>query len=607
MKIISLHNGHDASVTAFEDGVILGHWELERVLNIKHFCGVDHGNEVADVLYDHVLPRLGWEVSDIDQVVFAGKSEWAKTEFTSFVPQYDNFNKDKPYATGAVELRDGSIVSCVAVLHHVNHIAYAYFTSPFTKAVGFSYDGVGDGTSSMAAICWDNKIRITDILSQDNYLQNNGIGLCYSYLGRLFPFLGNDLLATAGKAMGLSSYGVAYDGDIYDVCMEMITEWMPDPNKYKARLEELGIHLPNLNNPMSAQAHNLMATIQKCLEDYLCETIQYLFEQSEPFLGDTKDLVMAGGCALNVQANSRLYEEGVVDSLYVPPATSDCGVSIGAGLYVWHNVLDNPFVGMKWHSPYLGDTLYNAPPKWAPHITRDYTPCDVERDDFIKRMAVEYPELIAYPFRSEEEMVRTTAEVLRDGSIVAWAQGRCEIGPRALGNRSILCSTAPTQDDWQDVWYEGKGTFKETINEAIKHREFWRPFAPIGLEDDAFKYFDIDHEQPYMLEAPMAKDFHLNDEPDYKGDPRKLMWHDLAATIHVDGTGRIQTVSEENNQLMHDLLTKYKSLTGVGILLNTSLNDAGIPINNRLEDILNLLRDTQVDYAVVGNWIFRKK
>ena len=614
MRIISLHNGHDASITAFEEGKILGHWELERVLNIKHFCGVDNGNEIAGVLYDHVLPRLGWEVRDIDKVVFAGKSEWAKTEFAEYVPQYENDNMETPYAWGHVKLRGEHIRDACAVLHHVNHMAYAYYTSPFTRATLFSYDGIGDDTSTMAGYGEGNKLEVRYIFSKNAFgaLGNNGIGLCYSYLGRLFPFLGNDLLATAGKAMGLSSYGKPYSGDehctksayhpkVYDICWDMITEWMPNPGKYKAALEE-ELGPVDWNDPMDYEVQNVMATIQACLEDYLCDTVMNLCLEFK-----CRDVAMAGGCALNVQANSELYHRRVVDNLYVPPATSDCGVSIGAGLYVWHNYLDGPFNGVEWHNPYLGDEVYGKPPRWEASLTRNYRDEDKVRDDYIKEMREKYPELVVQPMANKLAAIKFAATQLADKKIIAWAQGKAEIGPRALGNRSILCHPGPLQEyagdnRWMLDWRMGGGSMKKVINEAVKHREYWRPFAPLALWPDCQEYFEIDHEQPYMLEAPLAKDWDMSD---FDSHARK--WWDIAAVVHVDGTTRVQTVHYGTNHMMTDLLIEFKALTGLPVLLNTSLNDAGIPINNTMEDILNLVRDTEVDFAIVDNWVFRKR
>ena len=596
MKIISLHNGHDASITAIEDGEILGHWELERVLNIKHFCGVDHSNEIGHTLYDHVLPRLNWAISDIDAVVFAGKTEWKKTEFAGMVPQYDEFDRQKPYAVGSVELRDSITRPAYSVVHHVNHMAYAYYTSPFIEATLFSYDGIGDGTSTMGGYGDGNELYVTDIASaKDSLIANNGIGLTYSYLGRMFPFLGNDLLATAGKAMGLSSYGTPYEQGqtVYQLCNKMIREWMPDPSRYKNDIQrEIGMSL-DFGNPMNKECQNVMATIQQCMEDYVRWTVSMLCTSNNCY-----NVAMAGGCALNVQVNSALIETGVVNSLYVPPATSDCGVSIGAALYVYYNIADNEFGGIDWHNPYLGDEVYS--------------PVDLEGNptDVADWMDKHYPELAYCWNMSEEEQVRDAAAYLADRKIIAWAQGRAEIGPRALGNRSILCHPGPLQDEpgdmkWLEEWKMGGGSMKLTINEAVKHREFWRPFAPIALWPDCREYFDIDHEQPYMLEAPMVKDWNGGKRALEDGTP--LLWHEIPAVVHVDGTARVQTVTDVTNPTMHKLLSKFNDITGLPVLLNTSLNDAGIPINNRIEDILDLVKNTDVDVAFVGNWFFYKK
>jgi len=607
-KIIGLHNGHDASITAIEDGEILGHWELERVLEIKHFCGVDKGNEIADVLYDHVLPRLNWQVNDIDWVAFAGKTEWKKTEFAEYVPQYNNFYKKQPFEFGNVVLRGNYKVNCYSVVHHINHMAYAYFTSPFNKegCILFSYDGIGDGTSTVAGWAKDNKVRVEAIYSKDLPERNNGIGLCYSYLGRLFPFLGNDLLATAGKAMGLSSYGTAYiDGPIFDICDKMIREWMPDPSKYKDKLQSLIGTTLDFGNPMNKECQNVMATIQYALESYVRGEILYwrTFLHLENNNINEGNLAMAGGCALNVQANTALLDTGTVDKLYVPPATSDCGVSIGAALYVYYHILENEFGGIDWHDPYLGDTLYNAPPKvYSASI----------EDSFEEELNKKYP-TIRYDSFAEgdwDSLTKRVAAYLDDGQIIAWAQGRAEIGPRALGNRSILCSAAPHRKysgdmSWLKEWEkDGSRTFKKTVNEKVKNREFWRPFAPIALLEDAKEQFVINDEQPYMLEAPLVRGWLGDIDMGLKLSSAPPLWWSIPAVVHVDGTARVQTVTEITNPLMHLLLSEYKKLGNPGVLLNTSLNDRGVPINNSFDQIIKLLLNSDIDYAVIGTWIF---
>jgi len=564
MKIISLHNGHDASITALQDGEIIGHWELERVLNIKHFCGVDFANEISEVLYSHVLPRIGWLPKDINLIVFAGCSEWRKTEFKNSVPQYnpDALDLAKPYAEGTYTFRDGiTTIRAISIAHHVNHMAYAYYTSPFTSSLVFSYDGIGDKTSTMAGYAWRNHLDVQYMYSRKTPpgTTNNGIGLAYSYLMRIFPFLGTDLLATAGKAMGLSSYGKPRD-EWRKAVSNMLREWMPRPERL---ITELSLNPSDLKDPMNKVAQDLMATIQDELELYLCETIRALREDIKEANFNDENLCIAGGCALNVQANTRLLTEKVVDKLYIPPACSDSGISIGAALYVWHKILDNDFNGMAWHDPYKGDLLYNHPDLL---------------ENFDKWMQSKYPTIKYQKIKSEPLLVMRAAVNLYNNKIIAWAQGRCEIGPRALGNRSILAN--PCSIDSKDI-----------VNAKVKHREFWRPFAPIVIAQEAHDWFDIDHDQPYMLESPMAHKEYADRIP---------------AVVHVDGTGRVQTVSKQTNELLWNLLKDFKMVKGVGVLLNTSLNDRGKPIANDLRDILNLLRDTDLDVAYVGLWEFKK-
>lgn len=361
MKIISLHNGHDASISAFEDDQILWHWEMERVLNKKHWCGVDESNELADVLYNHCLPRLHWKPEDIDVLVFAGHSEWARTEFAQFVPKYDPRNLQIPWSFGQIKLRGSNrLIDCYSVVHHVNHAAYAYYTSPFTEAMVYTLDGIGDGTMSMAGYGVGNFLNINyDFVNKcPPGCTPNGIGLFYSYMGHIFPFLGtgnHSWLSAPGKIMGLSSYGQPRDIWREPIRREMLS-WMPSQQRMEQIPSQLGI---NTTDPMSKDTQDLAATVQDELELYILQTVDQLFclgdwpsrinydsvnYQQYPDIHKNRDkervLCMAGGCALNVQANSRLLNEKIVDKLYIPPAVSDCGISLGAALYVYWNILN---------------------------------------------------------------------------------------------------------------------------------------------------------------------------------------------------------------------------------------------------------------------------
>ncbi|NIQ80934.1 MAG: hypothetical protein GTN93_23135 [Anaerolineae bacterium] len=223
---------------------------------------------------------------------------------------------------------------------------------------------------------------------------------------------------------------------------------------------------------------------------------------------------------------------------------------MGACLFVHHNLLDNPFHGMPWNDPYLGMEMANISEA-------------VSRQDVV---------VTKMPF---EELVKKTARLLADGKIVGWLQGRCESGPRALGNRSLLA-------------HPGVPAMKDMINKKIKHREFWRPFAPACLEEEVANWIDIDHPQPYMLEAPLVK------------EKRRGV---IPAVTHVDGTARVQTVNEQQNARFYALIKAFHELTGIPMLLNTSFNDKGFPLCNDAHVAVELLKSTGMDYLVIEDYL----
>lgn len=612
-KLIALHNGHDASITAMEDGVVLFHWELERILNMKHFCGLDAKHYIFEVLETHCLPKLGWTMDNIEVFVLGGQGEWSGSPLDNVVPTvrnddttfdfplYDN-EYDMPYADFREEWR-GKERRFILVTHHVSHMAYAYYTSPHDEALVMAYDGIGDyNTTTTFGIGRDGKLEYIANLHKDNgeVFPNNSIGLTYSFLGFLFKFFYTPhLLSTAGKAMGLSSYGTPYpEGHpVWEACFELLTKY-PPTQKLDWFFHKVNAYIDQheLADPMNENVQNIMATIQEVAEVYVCKAVEAI--RSYHGIPDLRNLCMAGGCALNVQINTRLLEDGIVDNLYVPPATSDCGISYGAALYAWYHVMDNPWEPVVFHDPYKGDEVYYQLP----------APGEENHDEMYAQFLLDWPDLEAHYIPSEDTLVWLTANWLAEGKIIAWAQGRAEIGPRALGNRSILCHPGVAGKD-AEVTFEkchnggvvANGTMKDTINKKVKNREFWRPFAPIVLEEYARHIFEIEHPQPYMLESPKVKYWQ-----GYQQDGN-YWWKDIAAVVHVDGTCRVQTVNYQQNPLLYKLLDKFHRITRIPVILNTSLNDKGFPISNMLQSVLNLLRDSELDIAIVGNWVFSKR
>jgi carbamoyltransferase len=268
------------------------------------------------------------------------------------------------------------------------------------------------------------------------------------------------------------------------------------------------------------------------------------------------DLVLTGGCALNSSANGGLLSRSGFERLHVPSAPADDGNAVGAALLAW---IDDhpgarPAVGRRPLTPYLGSTMSTEP---------------------LKRMRPHEPRLV----HVGDDIVDRTARLLADGLLVGWAQGRAEFGPRALGNRSILADPRPAGA-------------RDTINAKVKYREAFRPFAPSILAERAADWFDDRQPSPYM--------------------DRTLAWKPavrdrVPAVVHADGTGRLQTVTAEANPRYHDLLVAFERLTGVPVLLNTSLNVMGRPIAHATEDALTLFYTTGLDALVVGDWLLTKR
>jgi len=547
MLIISLHNGHDASVSVIRDGNIEYHCELERTMGVKHYAGQHNNNVVIDFLFVYVLPKLGIKIFDVDVLCLSSQHAgwvgkmWKDTELVSIIGDRDYNRYDTLFLEWSSKWRKGHNLKFFTSLHHLNHMAYAYYTSPFDEALIFAYDGEGDfNMSTSYGVGYGNKIdKVSDIRDNQFGLRSNRIGLMYSKLNFILPFLGDNDMATPGKAMGLSSYGEP--NDRWRNCIrKCLVEGLP--NKMADEIK-----LPN--DPNAKIVQDFLATFQDECERYVTETIEILLDKF-----NCNNLVISGGCGLNVSINSKL--NSIVDNLYIPPACSDVGQSLGSGLLYWHHVLDNKFEGMDWHNPYLGDYLWNK--------------------EYIEMCK---GDIGCKSYKTDDDLVEAVAQLLVDGKITAWAQGRSEIGPRALGNRSILCRPYPSE-------------MKDIINAKVKHREWWRPFAPVCLVERYKDWFEIDHEQPYMMESPNVVE-----------SKRSI----IPAVTHVDGTARVQTVSRQQNELLHKLLFAFEKKTGIPILLNTSLNDRGQPIVNNVKDIIDLLKNTDLDCAVIDRSVYYKR
>jgi len=297
--------------------------------------------------------------------------------------------------------------------------------------------------------------------------------------------------------------------------------------------------------------YDIGASAQLVLEEILLKMVNHVHEKTRK-----KNLCIGGGVALNGVANYRILKEGPFEKIHIPPSPGDGGSAIGCAQYAYYSILNNERIIQTDTAKSISGNVYLGP---------QYS------NDEIKSFLESHK--ISYKKYERQELLTRTAKLIADQYVVGWYQGRVEWGPRALGNRSILAD--PRNQKMKDI-----------LNEKIKHRESFRPFAPSILEEYTSEYFELDIQSPYMLLVAKVK------KPDK-----------LPAITHVDGTGRLQTVSKKSNPLYYDLINEFFKLSGVPVVVNTSMNVRGEPIVNTPEQGYNMLLKTDMDYLIMGNYL----
>jgi len=449
------------------------------------------------------------------------------------------------------------------VEHHQAHVASAFFVSPFADAAILSVDGFGDFASTMLAEGHRNHF---DVLERVTY--PHSLGIFYTavtqWLG--FPKYGDE-----GKVMGLAPYGrpayaeemhrlVSLDGPLFELGLDFFTHdtegvdmtWdqgSPSIGRiYSERLVELLGPAREPGAPVTELYEDVAASLQVVLEEaylHLCGT---LYERTK-----LPALCLAGGVALNAVANGRILQETPFRELYVQPAAGDSGTAVGAAFYVWNQVLDNPR-GFVMEHAYTGP-MY---------------------DDEAIRSALADAGLDAERLE-DDALFAEVANRIAAGDVVGWFQGRMEFGPRALGHRSIVAD--PRSHDMKDI-----------LNERIKHREPFRPFAPSILAERTSEWYEQDYPSPFMVLV-------------YKTAAEKR--EEIPAVNHVDDTGRLQMVEHRVAPRYHRLISEFERRTGVPILLNTSFNE-NEPIVMTPRDALETFKKTRIDVLALGNYLVRR-
>ena len=450
------------------------------------------------------------------------------------------------------------------VEHHRAHLASAFFCSPFEDAALLSLDGMGDFVSTMWATGQGNRIAVDGHVAYPHSL-----GFYYTAFTQ---FLGMPSYGDEYKLMGLSAYGKPrYLNEVRDVLrsgrgleFELNLDYFLHDKQgvemswgdgapvvgrmWSEKMSEVFGPPREFRGEVRERDADLAASVQKHLEDVVLEMLRRLHGQVR-----NPRLCLAGGVALNCVVNGMILAETPFEEVWIQPAANDSGTAIGAALWVKHQILgeerswvmDHVFLG-----PEYGDADYKSALEGA-GLTYEQLP--------------------------DESLFDETARRIANGNIVGWFQGAMEFGPRALGNRSIVCD--PRRRD-----------MKDTLNSRIKYREPFRPFAPSILEEKTREWFTHDYPSPFMLMA-----YEVRSE---KRDQ-------IPAVTHEDGTGRLQTVDPRTNPRYHSLISAFEKRTGVPVVLNTSFNE-NEPICCKPEEAIDCFQRTQMDTLVLGNYVVDK-
>jgi carbamoyltransferase len=443
--------------------------------------------------------------------------------------------------------------------HHLSHAAYAFYTSPFEESAILTIDGVGEWSTTSYGYASNDSVKITNDIRWPHSL-----GLFYS---AFTYFLGFKVNEGEYKLMGLSSYGKP---KYYDLIMDNLIDVKDDGSIHlnmeyfaftydkvmtsKKFSKLFGIQ-PKTRDEETLQIHfDIGASAQKVLEDVILKMVNHIHTKTK-----MKNLCIGGGVALNGVANYKILSEGPFENVHIPPSPGDAGSAVGAAQYLYYVYHKNSKDISKNNTQLIIQNVYVGP---------SYSNEEIKK--FLDSKNISYESF------DRESLLKKTAQLIADGNIVGWYQGKMEWGPRALGNRSILAD--PRREDMKDI-----------LNRKIKHRESFRPFAPSILEEHASDYFDIDVPSPYMLMvAPVKK-------------PKEI-----PAVTHVDGTGRLQTVSKESNELYYNLINEFYKITEIPVIINTSMNVMGEPIVNTPEQAHQMIVKTDMDYIVMGNYLVKK-
>lgn len=580
MYVLGINAYHgDVSAALLCDGELIAAVEEERFRRIKHWAGFPSQSirrclEMAGIegrQVTHVAISRDPRANLLHKAVYALSK---RPSPSLIVDRFRNARQVRDFRgplADALQVPSTQLPRVHYVEHHPAHLASTFFVSPFEDAAVCAIDGFGDFVSTSMASGNGNRLKVLDRV----YFPHS-LGMLYTAVTQ---YLGFHSFGDEFKVMGLAPYGrPEFVAELrrlvrlkprgrFQLELKYFRHWnegvemewdegYPTLGRvFSAELERFLGPARTREEPLTERHENIAHSLQAVYEECAFHVLNGLWERTR-----NPRVCLAGGCAMNSVANGKVRDHTPFRELYVQPASADNGTALGAAYYVWNQVLEKPR-GFVMEHGYWGPSYKDA----------EVTPLVAARRDADWEYSWE-------EYGSIEETCRVAAELIAEGNVVGWYQGRMEWGARALGNRSIVAD--PRRADMRDL-----------INTKIKFREKFRPFAPSILEEALDDYFVGAAPDPFMLQVYPVKE-----------DKRSL----VPAITHVDGSGRLQTVSERTNPVYYRLIREFYALTGVPLVLNTSFNE-NEPIVETAEQALDCFLRTRMDVIVVNNTVIRRQ
>jgi len=552
---------HDSAASLIKNGRVIAACEEERFTGIKHDSSfpintinwlmeefkITPNDLVAICFYEN--PKL-----KLDRIETSTKKGGWNHLFSRLKIISRNKKVYKDTISKLESLR-GSKTELVYCDHHLSHLAYSYYTSPFTESALLSVDGVGEWETTALAIASNDIKKIGSVKFP------HSLGMLYSTFTAFLGFKPNE---GEYKVMGLAPYGdsakylnkfkklyTTTKNGGFEFNMDYFTYEYSTTSMFNENLSKL-FELPNrLPEDKLEQAHkDIAASLQHTYEFLFFRLLDTLYKQTK-----SENLCLSGGCAYNGTANGKILKRTKFKNLYIPPAPSDAGSAIGCALHYAYST--------------SGDRVDNSNPYLGPTFTTD---------DVINALKV-YEKDVWSERKLYEQISEIVADEIVDGNVIGWVEGRMEFGARALGNRSILANPRDPQ-------------MKSRLNRVIKKREGFRPFAPMVSEESSSIYFDYEDTVPFMNQVVKVRDEHK---------------HNLPAITHIDDSARIQTVNKRQHRRMYNLLERLRVINEYPLVINTSFNLKDQTMVLTPLDAIKTFLNCEMDTLILNNYVVKKK